>query len=216
MSICSYLGFFYFDPRFFLIIGPFMLLAMWASMKVKGTFAKYNQGRLRSGVSGLEAAQMILQAAGLHEVRIGQVPGMLSDHYNPVKKTVNLSSEILNGRTPAAVAVAAHECGHAIQHARAYKPLAWRSELVPVVSLTSTLAFPMILGGLLIAGFQWLAWLGIIAFSVAADLDDQPRVVPCLLSNAVEIRPDVVEHREVVPSEFPGDSVAGRLTGQFK
>ncbi len=138
------------DIRYFLLVGPFMLLAWWASNKVKGTFARYNQGRLRSGVSGYEVAERILQASGLAEVKIQEVPGMLSDHYNPQTRTVALSKEILHGRTPAAVAVAAHECGHALQHAQGYKMMELRSSMVPVVSLGSNLAMPLIMLGMVL------------------------------------------------------------------
>jgi Zn-dependent membrane protease YugP len=121
------LAFIMFDPWYFLIVGPFFLLAMYAQSKVMGTFRENNQQPIRSGTSGREAAEMILRAAGLQDVRIGRVPGMLSDHYNPETREVMLSDEILEGRTPAAVAVAAHECGHALQHQQGYRPMEWRS-----------------------------------------------------------------------------------------
>ena len=162
-----------FDPWYFLFVGPFMLLAWWASAKVKGTFERYNQQPIRSGVSGQEAAAMILRAAGLQDVEIGRVEGMLSDHYNPETRSVMLSDEILHGRTPAAVAVAAHECGHALQHQQAYRPMEWRSSLVPVVQLGSSLAMPMIMVGILLlillkASFGlWIAMAGVVAFGLA-------------------------------------------------
>lgn len=138
---------------------PFLLLAMWASYRVKSTFAHYNQQPIRSGVSGAEAAQIILRAAGITDVGIEVAPGMLSDHYDPAKKVVALSAEVLNGRTQAAVAVAAHEVGHAIQHAQAYAPMQARSALVPVVGLINTLAMPMFLAGI----FMHLPGLALVA-----------------------------------------------------
>ena len=149
------------------VILPAMLLAGIAQLWLKSTFAKYSKVPIQTGISGLEAAQRILMAAGLTEVEIKSVPGMLSDHYNPMTKTVCLSDEIMNGRTPAAVGVAAHECGHALQHAQGYKPMEARAALVPIVSLSSSLAFPMILVGLIFVQFHWLAWVGVLAFAMA-------------------------------------------------
>ncbi len=157
------------EPYFlyFALIVPFALLAMWASSRVKGTFHKYSKVAIRSGYSGADAARAILQGAGIHDVQIQPVPGMLSDHYDPRRKVVCLSGEILNGRSVAAVAVAAHEVGHAIQHAQAYAPMAWRASLVPVVSLSNRLAFPMILVGILVSTLSPLAWIGVAAFGAA-------------------------------------------------
>lgn len=167
------LGFFFFDPWYFVIVGPFILLAMYAQSKVMGTFRKYNQHPIRSGVSGRDAAEMILRAAGLHDVRIGRVAGMLSDHYDPRTRAVMLSDEILEGRTQAAVAVAAHECGHALQHQQEYQPMQWRAAMVPVVNIGSQLAGPLILVGLLMMVFmqsqfgQWIALAGVVGFGLA-------------------------------------------------
>jgi hypothetical protein len=144
---------------------PFLLLSAWAALRVKGTFARYNQGRVRSGLSGAQAAQAILHSAGIHDVSIEAVPGMLSDHYDPRSKVVRLSTEVLNGRTPAAVAVAAHEVGHALQHAQGYAPMQVRASLVPVAQFGETLALPMILIGLAI-GALGLAWVGVAVFAL--------------------------------------------------
>jgi len=159
------LSFLYFDPYYFLYVGPFMLLALWAQWKVKGTFAKYAEEPVRSGITGAQAAQMILQGAGIHDVQIEGVPGMLADHYDPRTKTVRLSEDVLRGQSIAAVAVAAHEVGHAIQHAQAYAPMQWRSSLVPVVNIVSTLALPMFLVGIFI-GITGMAIVGVVMFSV--------------------------------------------------
>ena len=145
---------------------PFLALSIWAASRVKSTFARYNQTPIRSGYSGAQAAQAILHAAGIHDVSIEAVPGMLSDHYDPSKRVVRLSTEVLNGRTPAAVAVAAHEVGHALQHAQDYKPMEIRSAIVPAVQLGSQLAFPMILAGLFLH-LPGLALVGVIGFSLA-------------------------------------------------
>lgn len=156
--------FFYFDLQYLLIMAPFLALSIWASMRVKGTFARYSE--VPAAYSGAEAAELILQGAGIHDVGLEAVPGMLSDHYDPMRKVVCLSEEVLNGRNVAAVAVAAHECGHAIQHAQAYAPMQWRAALVPVVQFGSSLAIPMILFGFILH-IGPLAWLGVIAFSFA-------------------------------------------------
>ena len=158
------LAFFFFDMFYLIFMAPFLLLAGWASWKVKATFNKYNKVPIRSGISGVEAAQMILRAAGLEEVQIREVHGMFSDHYNPMNKTVNLSREILLGKTPAAVAVAAHECGHALQHQARYAPMELRSSIVPVANIGSKLAWPMIFIGAFLS--KPLAIVGVILFAL--------------------------------------------------
>lgn len=159
------LGFF-FDPWYFIIVGPFALLAWWASSRVKGTFDRFNQVPIRSGYSGHETAQAMLRAAGLNDVGIESVPGMLSDHYDPQARMVRLSEDILYGRSAAAVAVAAHEVGHALQHAEGYKAMETRSALVPVVNIGSQLAFPLLIVGMILSS-PGLAWAGVIAFGAA-------------------------------------------------
>ena len=151
---------------YILILLPLIVLAMWASARVKGTFNKYNKVPIRSGYSGAEAAAAILAGAGISDVRIEGVPGMLSDHYDPRQKVVRLSSEILHGRTAAAVAVAAHEVGHAIQHAQGYQPLQWRAALVPAASFGSGLAPWLIIIGIF-THVIGLAWIGVIGFAAA-------------------------------------------------
>lgn len=160
------LSFLYFDPYYFVLLGPFLLLALWAQMRVKGTFARYRAVPLRSGLSGADVAQRILRAAGIQDVSIEAVPGMLSDHYDPARKVVALSEEVLHGRSVASAAVAAHEVGHAIQHAQGYQAMAARAALVPVVQFGSTLAFPMLLLGMFLAS-KTLAFVGIALFAVA-------------------------------------------------
>lgn len=155
--------FFTFDPLYFLYVGPFLLLALYAQWQVKGTFARYSEVGLRSRISGAEAAQLILRSAGIHDVRVEGVPGMLSDHYDPTSRTVRLSTEVLNARSAAAVAVAAHEVGHAIQHAQAYQPLQLRSALVGPVQLVNSLALPMFLFGMLLSA-QALMVFGLVLF----------------------------------------------------
>ena len=137
----------YWDSTYILvIIGA--IICMIASAKVKTTFNKYSQYRSMSGMTGAQAAQRILNAAGIYDVEVRHVSGSLTDHYNPSNKTLNLSDTVCNSTSVAAVGVAAHECGHAIQHQQGYVPLTLRSAIVPVANLGSTLAWPLILIGL--------------------------------------------------------------------
>lgn len=116
-----------------MVIGlVFMALGLLVSFILKRKFAKYSQIPSQRGLSGREVAEMMLKDSGIYDVRVISVEGQLTDHYNPMNKTVNLSHDVYNGRNAAAVAVAAHECGHAVQHAKAYAPLNWRSKLVPL------------------------------------------------------------------------------------
>lgn len=121
-----------------IIIGiVFMVLGMIVSGRLKSKFAQYSQIRLRNGMTGAEIAQRMLHDSGIYDVRIIQVDGQLTDHYNPLDKTVNLSYDVYTGSSAASAAVAAHECGHAVQHAMAYAPLKMRSTLVPAVNVAT-------------------------------------------------------------------------------
>ncbi|MCR4402175.1 MAG: zinc metallopeptidase [Firmicutes bacterium] len=164
---------FFWDPTYILIF-PAILFAMWAQSRVHGVFNAYSRVRAHSGVSGAEVARRILDDSGLHSVRVEQIPGRLHDHYDPRTRVLRLSPEVYGGSSLAALGVAAHEAGHAIQHASGYVPLAIRSSLVPVATFGSNLAFPLFLIGFVFAGtgLEWLMTLGIwlfvgaVAFSV--------------------------------------------------
>ena len=149
-----------------LLVIPAMLLAMYAQIKVSSTFNRYLQTPLRNPMTGEAAARRILDANGLYHVKIRQVPGKLSDHYDPRNQTVNLSPEVFSGTSVSSVSVACHECGHAIQHKEAYGPLALRSFLVPVTNFASGLAIPLFLIGLFV-GIQGLEIIGILFFACA-------------------------------------------------
>jgi len=154
--------YFYYDPTYMLvIIGA--LICMAASAHVNSTYRRYAQVRSRSGMTGKEAAERILRANGIYDVTVHHIPGNLTDHYNPAKKTLGLSASV------AAIGVAAHECGHAIQHARGYAPLRIRGALVPVANFGSMAAWPLILIGLFMNGntATLLINLGILLFSAA-------------------------------------------------
>lgn len=147
-----------------LIIG--MLISCVASARMNQAYNKYRTVPSRSGMTGAQTARKILQAAGIYDVQIGEVAGKLSDHYDPSSKRVNLSSEVYHGCSLAAVGVAAHECGHAIQHAVQYAPLNFRTAIVPLANIGSSLSWPIFLLGLL-TSIGPLVTVGILMFSLA-------------------------------------------------
>ena len=148
-----------------ILFGIIALLSWMVSANLKSKFKKYSKTPLR--ISGREAAQKMLNDNGIYDVQVTSTPGHLTDHYNPATKTVNLSEAVYNQYNVAAVAVAAHECGHAIQHAMAYAPLKMRSALVPVVSFSSNIVQWVLLAGIiLIESFPQLMIAGIILFSL--------------------------------------------------
>lgn len=162
------MGYYYWDPTYILVvIGA--VICMIASARVKGTFNKYSQLRSMSGMNGAQVAQRVLQAAGIYDVQVRHVSGSLTDHYDPRTKTVNLSDPVYNATSVAALGVAAHECGHAIQHAKGYAPLSIRSALVPIANFGSMLAWPVILIGLLFntRSSGLIIDIGILLFSAA-------------------------------------------------
>lgn len=162
------MGYYYWDPTYILVvIGA--VICMIASARVKGTFNKYSQLRSMSGMNGAQVAQRVLQAAGIYDVQVRHVSGSLTDHYDPRTKTVNLSDPVYNATSVAALGVAAHECGHAIQHAKNYAPLSIRSALVPIANFGSMLAWPVILIGLLFntRSSGLIIDIGILLFSAA-------------------------------------------------
>lgn len=133
---------------YYLIAGVMFLIGMIVSGRLKSKFSEYSKIGLRNGLSGREIAEKMLQDNGIRDVRVMSVQGHLTDHYNPQNKTVNLSPDVYEGRSVAAAAVAAHECGHAVQHARAYSMLQFRSAIVPLVNISSQLSQWVILAGL--------------------------------------------------------------------
>ena len=160
--------YYYYDWTYILVlIGVLICLA--ASARVRQVFAKYSRVQSRLRLTGKEAAEEILRRNGIYDVRVIHIPGNLTDHYNPGNKTLGLSDTVYQSSSVAAVGVAAHECGHAVQHARGYAPLAIRGALVPVANFGSALVWPLILIGLLITGETsvFLINLGILLFSAA-------------------------------------------------
>lgn len=159
---------FYFDPTYILVlIGA--VLSLIASGMVNSAFSKYSKVRNTKGITGAQAAEQVLHNAGIYDVKIERVSGKLTDHYDPRTKVLRLSESVYDQISVAAVGVAAHECGHAIQHAKGYAPLQLRSTLVPIANFGSKIAWPLILIGLLFTSetSMWLINIGIIAFSLA-------------------------------------------------
>ncbi|MDC1226501.1 zinc metallopeptidase, partial [Algibacter sp.] len=135
--------------EYYILLGAIALVSWLVSSKLKKKFATYSKVQLRNGMSGAEIAEKMLADHGIRDVEVISTAGQLTDHYNPKNKTVNLSESVYNERNAAAAAVAAHECGHAVQHAQAYSWLQMRSALVPVVSVTSGMSQWVVIGGLM-------------------------------------------------------------------
>lgn len=133
-----------------IIIGAIALFSWMVSARLKSKFEQYSKISLRNGMSGAEIAEKMLQDNGIYDVKVISTPGQLTDHYNPMDKTVNLSEAVYNQRNAAAAAVAAHECGHAVQHAQAYQWLTMRSKMVPIVNISSSMSQWLIMGGLIL------------------------------------------------------------------
>ena len=158
----------FYDPTYILVmIG--VVICLLASAKMNSTFSKYSRVRSHSGMTGKEAAEALLHREGIYDVRVEYVAGNLTDHYDPRSKVLRLSDATYQQTSVAAIGVAAHECGHAIQHARGYAPLSIRSALVPVANFGSSIAWPLIIIGLIMNSqtSQLFLNLGVIAFSIA-------------------------------------------------
>ena len=157
---------------YYVILGAIFLASWLVSNRLQSKFAHYSQVQLRNGMSGKEIAEKMLHDNGIYDVKVTHVPGQLTDHYNPIDKTVNLSEAVYNQRNAAAAAVAAHECGHAVQHAQAYAWLNLRSKLVPAVNISSNLSNILIIVGFVLGaaakmGFgYWIAVAGVALFAI--------------------------------------------------
>ncbi|MCO5724553.1 zinc metallopeptidase [Robiginitalea marina] len=156
---------------YYILIGGIALISWLVSARLKSKFQHYSKVHLQNGMSGAEIARKMLQDHGITDVEVVHTPGMLTDHYNPQKKTVNLSEGVYHQRNAAAAAVAAHECGHAVQHAQAYQWLTMRSKLVPVVSVTSGMSMWLVFGGLVLgaaAGMGMGYWIAVAGLAMMA------------------------------------------------
>ena len=163
---------FFLDPLYIVLVLPAVLFALFANFMVKSTFERYSKQINYCGLTGRDAARTVLDANGLYHVKIECISGQLTDHFDPRYNVVRLSDAVYHGRSSAAVGVAAHEAGHAIQHAVGYFPIKLRSAIIPVTNLASRLSVPLILIGLLLAAFSEvmivLAEVGIICFAMTA------------------------------------------------
>ena len=159
--------FYGFDIYYFILIIPALLFGLWAQSQVNTNFQKYSQIGTMRGMTGAQAAEYILQQNGIYDVEVRHISGHLSDNFNPKNKTINLSDSVYNSTSIAAIGVAAHEAGHAVQHAVNYKPIRIREMIIPVTQIGSWLYLPIIFVGFLFSS-QYLVNLGIILFSTLA------------------------------------------------
>lgn len=163
----GYYGYgYYFDPTYFLVlIGA--VLCIFAQLRVSSTYNKFSKVRSRTGMTGVEAAQRILQMSGIYDVRVEHIRGSLTDHYDPTQKVLRLSDTVYGSDSVAAIGVAAHECGHAVQHNTGYAPLQIRSKLVPAANIGSKAGIPLIILGAFLGMNQVLIQIGIWVFALA-------------------------------------------------
>lgn len=201
----GYYGY-YFDPTYILIIiaAIISLIAQW---RVNSAFSKYSRVASMSGMTGAQAARMILQSNGINDVSVQRISGKLTDHYNPSTKVLNLSESVYGSTSVAAIGVAAHECGHAIQHARGYFPLSLRTALVPVANIGSQLSWVFIIVGAILSFNQTLITIGIIMFSATVlfqlvtlpvEFNASARALEQLESNGILYRDEVSQTRKVL------------------
>lgn len=154
------------DATYIFLVLPAVIFALWAQFNVKSTFSKYSKIASRSGMTGYDSARRILDANGLGDVRIAHVSGDLTDHYNPTDNTIYLSDSVYGSNSAAAIGVAAHEAGHAVQHATGYTPIKIRSAIIPITNIGSNLAMPLIILGIILS-FPTLAYIGVAAFGLS-------------------------------------------------
>ena len=198
-------GFYRFDGTYILVLIG-VVLSMLASSKVKTTFARYQRVRSMSGITGAEAAQRILHQSGIYDVRVEHVSGSLTDHYDPRSKVLRLSDSVYGSSSVAAVGVAAHECGHAVQHEKGYVPLSIRSALVPVANFGANLAWPVFLMGLIFS-IGPLLDIGILLFLAAVlfqlvtlpvEFNASSRALRLLESNGILYGEEIRDTRKVL------------------
>lgn len=181
---------------------PALLLSLWASFRTKSAFNKYQKVRTARGLTGAQAAHEMLQRAGIFDVKIVQTQGFLSDHYNPVNKTLALSPPVYGSNSVSAIGVACHEAGHAIQHATKYAPLWLRSVLVPMANIGSTLSYFIILAGLLLLQSQTTVYFGILLFSAVVLF--QLVTLPVEYDASARAKKLAVENGIILPQEREG------------
>lgn len=193
----------------FILLIPALLMAMYYQYKVTSTFNRYRKFPNTRGLSGAQMAKMLLQMNGIHDVEVEPTSGMLSDHYDPSSKKVRLSEENYGGKSIAAITIAAHEVGHAIQHHRGYAPVVWRSSLFPIANLGSTLAFPLFFIGILfhssmsltLMNLGILLFLGAVLFHVVTlpvEFDASRRALAQLEQNQLLVGDEIRPAKEIL------------------
>ncbi len=196
---------FYFDSTYLLVLIG-MGIVMFAQYRVKSTFEKYQELETRNQITGRKAAEFILQQSNIHDVRVDHVPGNLTDHYDPRNKVLRLSDATINSTSVAAVAVAAHECGHAVQDAEGYAFLKLRNAIVPVVQIGSQMAMPLIIFGLIL-NWMGLVNIGIILFSLVlvfqlitlpVEFDASNRALQILANNGIFLAEEIPAAKSVL------------------
>lgn len=158
--------FYGFDAAYFILVLPAVLFALWAQINVSSTFSKYSKVGLNCGMTGYDSARRILDANGLRNVRIDHVSGDLTDHYNPQDNTVYLSDSVYSSSSVAAVGVAAHEAGHAVQHSEGYLPIKVRMAIIPITKIGSGIAIPLVFLGIILSAPS-IAYIGVLAFGLS-------------------------------------------------
>ncbi len=190
-----------FDPMYFLFIAPGFALSLWASWRVKSNFNKYSKVRSSRGITGAEAAAELLRTASIDDVKIVRTAGKLSDHYNPINKTLALSESVYDSSSIAAIGVATHEAGHAIPHAKHYGPLWVRSMLVPTANIGSSIGYFVMLIGLFMSSTN-MVLVGAVLFSMV--LLFQIVTLPVEFDATRRAKALVVEHGIILPQEREG------------
>jgi len=196
---------YYFDPTMILLV-PAILFTMYAQMKINSAYGRYSKVGTRNNITGAQAARIILDRNGLHDVKIEFVNGKLSDHYDPRVRVLRLSSGVYNSTSIASVGIAAHECGHAIQHANSYSLLKFRNTIVPVVNFASNLAWPLLIFGLLFSfpaaqSFGILAFVLVVVFHLVTfpvEVDASGRALKQLTDNGIVYNEELGGAKKVI------------------
>lgn len=191
------------DIHYWIIMMPFMLLALWAQTRVKSAYKKYSKYGIHSRLTGAQVAQQILRQNGLSHVGVTQARGFLSDHYDPTKQVVRLSPEVYQSSSIAAVGIAAHETGHAVQHAKQYTPLVLRNMIAPTAAIGSNMAFGIIILGFFM-GFMGLVKIGVVLFSIVVVF--QLITLPVELDASARAKRMLASYGIVSPTEMHGVS----------
>jgi len=194
------------DPMYFVFLAPALILMLYAQWRVRSTVGKYGQVPNGRGLTGAQVARLILDNNGLYDVPVELTPGELTDHYDPLRRVVRLSEPVYYGRSVAALGIAAHETGHAIQHKLGYLPLQLRTAIVPVVTFGTNIGWILILAGIVI-GLTGLAWVGVALFAAGAlfalltlpvEFDASRRALQALTTMGLVDRTELAQSRETL------------------